>query len=147
MATLTLFDEFMRHLGEAKINLSTDAFRAILTNVAPDKAANTIKTDITEIAAGNGYVATGVALAGVSWAETGAGTGIWRFTATDISWTAAGGSIATHRYLVIYDDTPAAPLDPLVGYVDRGSTDIIADGNTRTWDIGASGLFEVDATP
>ena len=147
MATLTLFDEFMRHLGEAKINLSTDSFRAILTNSAPDKAAHTVKADITEIAAGNGYSATGVALSGVSWAETGAGLGIWRFLSADISWTASGGPIATHRYLVIYDDTPTSPADPLVGYVDRGSSDVIADGNTRTWDIGASGLFEVDATP
>jgi hypothetical protein len=145
MATFTLFDEFIKRIGNKELDLDTDTFKAMLSNTAPDKAANTVKADITEISAGNGYTAGGVTLTGVTWSETGGGTGIWRWTANDISWTASGGSIATHRYLVIYDDTEAS--DALVGYVDRGSTDVIADGNTRTWDIGASGLFEADATP
>lgn len=147
MATFTLFDEFLKYLGDGTADLDTHAFRAILTNVAPVQGTNSVKADITEISAGNGYVATGIALTGVTWLETGAGLGVWRFTCNDPSWTAAGGAIATHRYLVIYDDTPAAPLDPLVGYVDRGSSADIPDGSTRTWDVGPSGLFEVSRTP
>lgn len=147
MATFTLFDEFLKHLGDGTIDLDTHSFRAMLSNVAPSQSANSIKADITEIAAGNGYVATGVALTGVTWLETAGGSGIWRFTAADPSWTASGGAIATHRYLVIYDDTPTSPADPLVGYADRGSTADIPDGSTRTWDIGASGLFEMSRSP
>lgn len=147
MATFTLFDEFLRYMADGTIDLDTHTFKAVLTNSAPDKAANTVLADITQISAGNGYTTGGVTLSGVTWLETGAGTGVWRFTANDPSWTAAGGSIATHRYMVIYDDTPTSPADPLVGYVDRGTSDVIADGSTRTWDIGASGLFELDATP
>jgi hypothetical protein len=146
-ATLTLFDEFMNHLGQGKHDLSANTFKAMLTNTAPDKAANTVKADITEISAGNGYTAGGATLASCTWSETSGGSGIWRFTCADPSFTASGGSIATHRYLVIYNDTQTSPADPLIGFVDRGSSDIIADGNTRTWDIGASGLFEIDATP
>lgn len=143
MATFTLFHEFKKYIGDGTVDLDTHSFKAMLTNTAPDAAANTVKADITEIAAGNGYTAGGVALTSVTWSETGAGTGVWRFTCADISWTASGGDIATHRYLVIYDDTPTSPADPLVGYVDRASSAVISSGNTRTWDVGASGLFEL----
>jgi hypothetical protein len=147
MATFTLFDEFLKFLGDGTIDLDTHVFKAVLTNSAPVKGTNTVLADITQISAGNGYTTGGATLTSVTWVETGAGLGIWRFTAADVSWVAAGGSIAAHQYMVIYDDTPTSPADPLVGFVDAGSSSVIADGNTRTWDIGASGLFEMDATP
>lgn len=143
MPAFTLFHEFKKYLGDGTIDLDSHTFKAMLTNTAPDAANNTVKANITEIAAGGGYVAGGVTLTGVTWAETGAGVGTWRFNCDDISWTASGADIATHRYLVIYDDTPTAPADPLVGYVDRGSSAVITNGNTRTWDVGANGLFEL----
>lgn len=143
MAVFTLFHEFKRYLADGTIDLDTHSFKAALTNTAPDAAANTVLADITQIAAGGGYTTGGVALTSVTWAETGAGTGVWQWSAADISWTASGADIATHRYLVIYDDTPTSPADPLVGYVDRGSSATITNGNTRTWDIGASGLFQL----
>lgn len=143
MATLVLFHEFKKYLGDGTIDLDTHAFKSMLTNVAPVADTNTVKLDITEIAAGNGYTAGGVALASVTWLETGAGLGVWRFTAADHSWTAAGGSIAAFRYIVIYDDTPVAPADPLVGYWDYGTNLTLTDTNTFTVDIGASGIFEL----
>lgn len=141
MATVVLFHEFVKHLGDGTHQLGSHTFKAMLTNTAPNQASNTVKADITEIAAGNGYTAGGVTLSSVTWAETGAGTGIWQFSAADFSWTASGGDIATHRYAVIYNDTPTSPADPLIGYVDRGSSATITNGNTRTWDIGANGIW------
>lgn len=143
MATAVVFDEFKRYLGEAVINLSTNTFKAALTNTAPNTGTNTVLADITQITAANGYTSGGATLASVTWSETGAGSGIWRFNAADITFTASGGDIATHRYLVIYSDTPTSPADPLVCTVDRGSSAVITNGNTRTWDIGANGLFEM----
>lgn len=145
MATFTLFDEFLKNLANGTIDLDSHTFKAALTNTAPNQGTNTVFADITDLTAGNGYTAAGTALSGVTWAETGAGTGIWQFSFTDPSWTASGGDIATHRYLVIYDDTAAS--DELVGYVDRGASAVITNGNTRTWDFGASGAFQMDATP
>lgn len=145
MATFTLFHETMNHIGLKKVNLSTDSFKAMLTNTAPVQSTSSVKTDITEIAAGSGYTAGGFAMT-TTFAETGAGLGVWRFQSTvDPTWTAAGGAIAAHRYLVVFDDT--ATNDELIGYVDQGSSSTIADGNTRTWDVGSSGLFEISATP
>ena len=56
-----------------------------------------------------------------------------------MTFTAAGGAIATHCYGVLYSGTSAS--DKLVGYIDRGSSATIADGNSRTWDAGANGWF------
>lgn len=146
MATFTIFDEFVRYVADGTIDLDTHAFKAVLTDTAPVQGTNTVLADITQIAAGNGYSTGGFALSGVTWTETGAGTGVWRFTCTNPSITASGGAIATSRYLVIYDDTPTSPADPLVGYVDRGASATIPDGTTRTWTI-STGLFDASRSP
>jgi hypothetical protein len=119
--------------------------KAGLSNVAPVAATNTVWANITEIGAGNGYTATGVTLDSEAWAETGAGTGIWQFSAADEVITAAGGSIGPFRYPVIYNDTPTSPADPLLGFLDYGSSITITDGNTFTLDVGANGIFRLGA--
>lgn len=149
MATFTLFDEALKYLGDGTIDLDSHSIKAALTNTAPSQGSNTVLADITQIASSGGYTTGGLALT-VTWTETGSGTGIWTFNVSaNPAWTASGGSIATHRYMVVYDDTSTspAPIDALIGYVDRGSSDIISSGNTRTWSVGANGLFQMDATP
>src|SRR5882762_1108404 len=47
----------------------------------------------------------------------------------------AGGSIATFRYVVLYNDTPSSPLKPLIGYYDYGTAVTITSGNTFTVDV------------
>ena len=143
MATFQFFDEFKRYSMDGTIDLDTHAFRSILSNTAPTPGTNTVKADITEIGAGNGYTANGVSLASISWAETAGGSGIWQWTAADWSWTASGGSIAAFRYIIVYDDTPTSPADPLVGYLDYGSSLTLTDGNTFTVDVLANGIFRL----
>lgn len=139
MATFVMFDEALSNIGKGLIDLDTNSFKVALTNTAPTQDTNTQLSDITQIANGNGYTTGGVAVT-VTWVETGAGTGIWRFDTSDPSWTASGGDIPAHRYAVWYDDTSAADL--LLGYVDMGSSSVIANGNTRTWNV-PSGVFEI----
>lgn len=143
MATFTFFDEFKKYLGDGTIDLDTHSFKVMLSNTAPTAGTNTVKADITEISAGNGYTAGGNTLGTVTWTETGAGTGIWQWTTADSVWTASGGSIATFRYVIVYDDTPTSPADPLVGYLDYGSGVTITTGNTFTVDVGANGWFRL----
>lgn len=147
MATFTFFESFVRDLGNGVIDLDTHTFKAMLTNSAPNTDTGEVKADITEISAGSGYTAGGATLASVTWLETGAGTGVWRFTCADFSWTASGGSIGPFRYVVIYDDTPTSPADPLVGLLDYGSALTLTDGNTFTVDVGANGLFQASGSP
>lgn len=142
MATLVLFDEFKLNVTNATINLSTDSFKVALSNTAPTAATDDELVDITQIAAGNGYTAGGQLLDSVTWAETGAGTGIWQFTSADEVFTASGGTIGPFRYVILYSDT--STNDKLIGYLDYGSSISVTDGNTFTVDVGANGWFQLD---
>lgn len=140
MATFQIFHEFKKYLGDGTIDLDTHAFFVYLSNTAPTLATNTVKADLPNITEQNGYTQTALTEA---WAETGAGAGVWRFAHNaDISWTASGGSFGPFQYVVIYDDTPTSPADPLVGYWDVGSATTITTGNTFTVDLDANfGVF------
>lgn len=127
MAAFNKFQDFVDQLGLAKHNLNTDTQMAMLTNTAP-AATNTVKADITEIGAGNGYTAGG-ADSQNTWAEA-SGTGT--LTGTAITWTASGGTIGPFRYVVLYNDTQTVPADPLIGYWDYGSSLTLQIGETFT---------------
>lgn len=133
MATAQKFQDFVEQLGLAKHNLNTDTQKAMLTLTAP-VVTNTVKADLTEIAAGNGYTAGGED-AQNTWAES-SGTGT--LTGTKIVWTASGGAIANFRYVTLYNDTQTSPADPLILFWDYGSTLTINNGETFTvkWNNG-----------
>lgn len=132
MAAFNKFNQFVEDLAKKVHNLNADSLKVMLTNVAP-VATNAVKADITEIAAGNGYTAGGNAAAFVSGAQTG---GTYKLVLGDpTTWTAAGGTMATFRYAVLYNDTPASPLDPLIGWWDYGSAVSLAPGETFTADL------------
>src|SRR5579883_3291977 len=58
MATFNKFQQFVADLANKVHNLGSDTIKVMLTDVAP-VATNTIKSNITEIAAGNGYSSGG----------------------------------------------------------------------------------------
>jgi hypothetical protein len=58
MASFNKFQPFVENLAEKVFNLGSDTLKVLLTNSAPS-AANGVKTDLTEISAGNGYTAGG----------------------------------------------------------------------------------------
>lgn len=141
MPTLVLFHEAGKYEGDGTFDFDGHTWKAVLTNTAPVQATGAVLADITQISAGNGYSTGGVTLSSVTWAETGAGTGIWQFTCADFSWTASGGTIGPFRYVVIYDDTPTSPADPLFGYLDWGTGITLPDGGIFTVDVQSSGLY------
>lgn len=106
----------------------------MLVNSAP-VAGNSVKANLTEISAGNGYTAGGNAVTISSSAQT---SGTYKLVLADSSFTASGGSIGPFRYVVLYDDTPTSPLDPLIGYWDYGSSITLAAGETFTVDFDAT---------
>jgi hypothetical protein len=134
VATVTLFNCFVEDAAEGKHDLSADTLKVMLTNTAP-LAANTVYGDITQIAAGNGYTTGGVTATVDSSGQT---AGVYSLVLSGVSWTAAGGDIATHRYAVLYNDTAASKN--LIAYADYGVSAVIANGNSDsangTW-IGA----------
>jgi hypothetical protein len=129
MATYVKFEDFVNQLcqGVHDLDATGHTLNIYLSNITPDVAADTIKTDLAEIATGNGY--TGPEDTAQTWAEvTGTGT----LTGTKVVITAAGGAIAQFRYIVLYNDTPTTPLDPLIAYWDYGSALDLADGESLT---------------
>lgn len=134
MATYTKYQDFSEQLHRAKHDFGSHTYKVALTNTAPNVATHAGLADITEISAGNGYSAGGTATT-IGISETGGTTTV---TATDVTFTASGGSIANFRYAVLYNDTATSPADALVAYWDSGATQTITTGNSFVVDFGAN---------
>lgn len=133
MATLTFFNSW-RGTQAKEANCATDTFKIMLTNSTPNVTTHTVKADLTEISATGGYTAKTLT---TTFTEPVAGT--YRLAANaDQTWTASGGTMDTFRYAVLYDDTVASPVKPLVGYWDYGSGLSLASGDSFTLDLDAN---------
>lgn len=128
MATFNKFDSFVEALAEKVHNLGSDVLKVMLTNTAP-AAGNTVKANITEISAGNGYTAGGTQATQSSSAQSG---GLYKLVLNDVVFTATG-AVGPFRYVVLYNDT--ATNKELVGYYDYGSSISLANGETFTVDF------------
>lgn len=137
MATLIKFYSFVEAIHEKKHNLGSDTLKVLLTNTAPS-LSNTVKADISgELSTANGYTAGGATITVTSSAQS---SGLYTLIASDVTWTASGGSIGPFRYAVIYNDS--ATNDELVGYIDYGYSVTVASGQTFTIDFDqTSGLY------
>ena len=135
MATYTKFNQAIADAFNKKHDFGNDSFKFMLTNVAPI-ATNSIKSDLTEIAAGNGYTTGGVAVLITSATQTG---GVLSVVPTaSVLITASGGSIGPFRYAVFYNDTSTSPLKPLVSFYDRGASVTLADGEALSFNVGST---------
>lgn len=132
MAAANKFNSFVEALAEKVHNLGADTLKVMLTNVAP-VATNTVKANITEIAAGFGYTSGGTQATIAASSQT---SGTYKLVLNDVVFTASGGSMATFRYLVLYNDT--ATNDELICWWDNGSTVTLADTETYTLDFSAA---------
>lgn len=136
MSTFLFFHEFKKYLGDGTIDLDTHVFKMYLSNDAPIVGTDTVKADVTNITEQNGYAEQTLT---ATWVETGAGTGVWEFRHNaDKTWTASGGSFGPFQYVVVYDDTPTSPADPLIGYWDVGAATTITTGNSFTVDLDSN---------
>lgn len=130
MAAFNKFNSFVEALAEKVHNLGSDTLKVMLTNTAP-VATNTIKANLTEISAGNGYTAGGNTATVTSSAQT---SGTYKLVLGDpATFTASGGSIGPFRYAVLYNDT--ATNDELIGWWDYGSSITLASGESFAVDF------------
>ena len=125
MATFNKFQDFSEQLVLGIHDFDTNVFKVMLTNVAP-VATNSIKANLTEISAGNGYTAGGNTTT-ITVSET---TGTTTVSGTQVVFTASGGTIATFQYVVLYNDS--ATNKNLVGWWDNAATVSLADTETFT---------------
>jgi hypothetical protein len=135
MAAFNKVQQFVEDIAKGVHNLDTGVLKIMLVNSPAPVATNSVKADLTEIAAGNGYTAGGTAVGGQDAEHT---TGTLALIGNDVVFTASGGTIGPFRYAVLYNDTPTSPADPLIGWWDYGSSITLADGETFTVDFGAT---------
>lgn len=136
-APFVKFEVFSENLSEKVHNLDTDTVRIYLSNTAPNVATHQVKADVAEIATGNGYA--GAVDTQNATSRAGGTTSV---TGVDVVVTASGGTIGPFRYVILYNDTPTSPADPLIGYWDYGSSITLNDLETFTTDFGSS-MFTV----
>lgn len=130
MAAFNKFNSFVEALAEKKHDLGADTLKVLLTNTAP-VATNSVKADLTEISAGNGYTAGGNTASVTSSAQT---SGTYKLVLGDpATWTASGGSIGPFRYAALYNDT--ATNKELIGWWDYGSSITLAAGESFAVDF------------
>ena len=55
----------------------------------------------------------------------------------DLTLTATG-AVGPFRYVVLYNDTPSSPADPLIGFWDYGSSVTMANTETFVIDFAAT---------
>ena len=133
MATYQKFEQFVEDLAHKVHDLSADASTVALTAAAnAPVGTDSVLADLTEISYAN--LSTRVLGAPTTSAQTsGTFTQLW----PDLVLTASG-AVATFRYVVIYNDTPTSPANPLIAFYDYGSDLTLASGETLTIDFTTS---------
>ena len=132
MASYNKFDQFVEDLasGVHQLHAAGHTLKAYLSNTAPSASADAVKADLAEITNEHGYTAP------VDIQQDASQTsGTLTVTATDVTIEASGGTIGPFQYVVIYNDNPTSPADPLICWIDYGSAITLADGESFTVDF------------
>lgn len=137
MPALNKFNAFAENVAEGVHNLQSNQLIVALTNTAPT-ASNSVLADITQISYTN-LSSRNLTVSASS--QTG---GLYKAVVNDITLTSTGGSTGPFRYFVIYNDTPTSPADPLIGWVDYGTSITLNDGESVAIDFdGTNGLLTI----
>lgn len=139
MATYNKFNCFVEDIAEGVHNLQTGALTVALCATAnAPVATNTVLANLTQIS----YTNLSARVLTVSSSAQSSGT--YKLVIADLVLTASGGSVAAFQYVVIYNDTPTSPADPLIAWFDYGSALTLASGETLTLDFDATnGLLQI----
>lgn len=133
MATYNKFQQTVEDMAEGVYKCSTDQFTVALCAAAnAPVATNSVLADLTQIS----Y--TNCSSRNLTTASSGQTTGTFTHLFADLVLTASGGTVGPFRYVVIYDNTPTSPADPLLCWYDYGSDITLASGETLTIDFTTS---------
>lgn len=134
MAAFNKFNQFAEDVYEKVHNLGSDQLTIALTNTAP-AATNSVIADITEIS----Y--TNLSSRNVTTSSSAQSSGLYKLVLADLVLTASG-AVGPFRYVVLFNNTPTSPADPLIGWYDYGSSISLASGETFTTDFdGTNGAI------
>lgn len=139
MASYNKFNAFVENVAEKVHNLGADQLVVALCAAAnAPVATNSVLADLTQIS----Y--TNLSSRNLTTSSSSQSSGTYKLVLADLVLTASGGSVAAFRYVIIYNDTPTSPADPLLGWYDYGSDLTLANGETLTIDLdGTNGLLQI----
>ncbi len=139
MASYNKINQFPEDTAEKVHNLQSDTLKVALTATAnAPVATNSVLANLTEISYTNLSART------LTVSSSAQSSGTYKLVIADLVLTASGGSVAAFRYIVIYNDTPTSPADPLICWFDYGSSLTLADTETLTLDFdGTNGLLQI----
>lgn len=131
-ASLNKFQQFVEDLGKGVHNFTSDATCTVTVALCDSShapvATNSVLGDLTQVAYTN---LSSRVVTGITWEHSG---GTAHMTATDLVLTATG-DVAPFEYVVLYNDDPTSPADPLIGWYDYGSTVTLHNGESLTLDF------------
>jgi len=136
MATYNKINQFTEDLGKGVHNFTsgvTGALTYALTTTAnKPTAASTVLSGLTQIS----YTNLSTRVAGfTSFAQT---SGTAKLIVPDLVLTASG-TVAAFGAVVLYNDTPTSPADPLIAWWEYGSDVTLLNTETFTIDTDQSG--------
>lgn len=141
----TFYNIAKKKLMDGTFDLDTNTFRMSLYTSASNAATLTLSTRTsvtTEVTEQFGYSSSGKPLASITWA-VGASATEFRWNCAAIVWTAAGGSIASIKYAVIWQSSGVA--DKLLCFSQLSTAQFtVTSGNTLTITPSANGIFELN---
>lgn len=148
MATGSDIGDFLENLANAML-LDTDTVMMALSNTAPASESsnptadsNGVLANVTQVAYTN-YADTLTTDRTLESVSSSATSGTYTLDVGDFTYSASGGALATHRYIYFYDDTPTTPADPLIRVWDQGSAISLADGDSASVTVNASGVLTI----
>lgn len=137
-----IYNQAKKKFMDAGISLSADTLKVMLLtgtyapNIDTDEFLSSISAN--EVAAANGYVAGGFALASkTTTVDTANDKAV--FDAADVTITLTGP--VTYRYVVVYKSTGTAGTSPLIYLHDVGAGGATAVAGTVTFQWNASGII------
>jgi hypothetical protein len=142
----TKLNGFVEHQAEKVHNLGSDQLAVALSNTAPGSEGTppTGATTACVLANVTQITYTNLSTRNLTTSASAQSSGTYKLTIDDLILTASGGSVGPFRYVYIYNDTPTSPADPLIGYLDYGSSITLGDGETLTLNFdGTNGLLTV----
>lgn len=139
MATYNKFNQFVEDLAKGVHNLTsgvTGALTVALTAAAnAPVATNSVLANLTQIS----Y--TGLSSRVITYTSSAQTSGTYKLVLADLTLTSSG-TVGPFRYVVVYNDTPTSPADPLICWFDYGSDITLNNGESLLIDFdNINGLF------
>ena len=147
---IVIYNDFKEQLfgGTHDVATAGDTVKVTLhTSYTPDIDAHQVFADTgvssTEYSTASGYTAGGKTLANQTVTQDNTNDrALW--DADDVTWTSLGAlSPATPSDAIIWNDTPISPADPLICYLELGSTATNGGNYTLAWSTSPSAIVSL----